>query len=275
MCQSKNCYEICINKDFLLSKKLWEEVEQIISQLSLKAKSGRPLLDTKRGLNGIYYLLKTGIQWKALPRCFGSSSAVHRLFQKLVKSSFFEKLWMNELANYDKVHGLNLDKQAMDCAHKKSPLAGCEKTGKSPVDRGKLGSKLSVLSDAKGIIIGLAVGSGNQHDSTLFIDTLRSIPKFLNQPRHKEMNLDSAYDSEQIRTILFNFNYLAKISPNRRNRKQPLPNPLGYSRWFIEPVHSWLNRFRAVFIRYSKYASNYLALTQFAAATCVSNKILV
>ena len=135
--------------------------------------------------------------------------------------------------------------------------------------------KLSVLSDEKGIIIGLAVGSGNQHDSTLFIDTLRSIPKFLNQPQHKEMNLDSAYDSEEIRTVLFNLNYLAKISPNRRNRKKPLPNPLGYSRWFIEPVHSWLNRFRAIFVRYSKHAANYLALTQFATATCVSNKILV
>jgi putative transposase len=275
MCRTKNCYEICIDKAFLLSKKLERDTEQIVSQLSLKAKNGRPPLDLKRGLNGIYYLLKTGVQWNALPRCFGSSSAVHRLFQKLVSIGFFEKLWTSELAHYDKVHGLNLDKQAMDCAHKKSPLAGCEKTGKSPVDRGKLGSKLSVVSDAKGIIIGLAVGAGNQHDSKLFIDTLKSIPKFLNQPRHKEMNLDSAYDSEQVRIILFNFNYLAKIAPNRRNRKQPLPNPLGYSRWFIEPVHSWLNRFRAVFVRYSKRASNYLGLTQFAAATSISNKILV
>lgn len=275
MCQTQNCYEICINKDFLLSQQQEKVAEEILSQLSLKAKNGRPCLDAKRGLNGIYYVLKTGVQWKALPRCFGSSSAVHRLFQKLVKLGFFEKIWTNELTHYDKVHGLNLHKQAMDCAHKKSPLAGCEKTGKSPVDRGKLGSKLSVLSDAKGIVIGLAVGSGNQHDSTLFIDTLRSIPKFLKQPRRKEMNLDSAYDSEQIRTILFNFNYLAKISPNKRNRKEPLPNPLGYSRWFIEPVHSWLNRFRAVFIRYSKYACNYLALTQFATAISISNKILV
>lgn len=275
MRKTKKCYETCINKSFLLSSALWKEAEEIISQLSLNAKTGRPLLDMKRGLSGIYYLLKTGVQWKAIPNCFGSASAIHRLFQKLVALKFFEKLWTNELANYDKVHGLNLDKQAMDCSHKKSPISGCEKVGKSPVDRGKLGSKLSVLSDAKGIIIGLAVGSGNQHDSTLFIDTLRSIPKFLNQPQRKEMNLDSAYDSEQIRTVLFNFNYLAKISPNRRNFKKSLPNPLGYSRWFIEPVHSWLNRFRAIFVRYSKYAVNYLALTQFATATCISKKILV
>jgi putative transposase len=275
MCHTKNCYETCINKSFLLTKRLWKDAEEIITKLSLNAKTGRPLLNIKRALNGIYYLLKTGIQWKALPRCFGSTSAVHRLFQRLVKLDFFQQLWTNELINYDKIHGLNLGKQAMDCAHKKNPISGCEKSGRSPVDRGKLGSKLSVLSESKGVIIGLAVGSGNQHDSTLFIDTLRSVPKILKQPFQKEMHLDSAYDSQEVRTILFNFYYVPKIAPNQRNRKVPLSNPLGYSRWFIEPVHSWMNRFRAVFVRYSKYSSNYLALAQFAAATITSNKILV
>jgi len=275
MCHTKNCYKNCINKGFLLPNRLCIESEEIISKLSLKAKTGRPLLNIKRALNGIYYLLKTGIPWKALPRCFGSSSAVHRIFQRLVALGFFQQLWANELIDYDKIHGLNLAKQAMDCAHKKNPIAGCEKSGKSPVDRGKLGSKLSVLSESNGVIIGLAVGSGNQHDSTLFFDTLKSIPKILKQPSRKEMHLDSAYDSQEVRTILFNFYYVPKISLNRRNRKIPLPNPLGYSRWFIEPVHSWMNRFRAVFVRYSKSSSNYLALAQFAAAIIISNKILV
>jgi putative transposase len=275
MCHTKNCYENCINPSFLLSKQLWKRAQNIITQLPLDSTTGRPSIDKKRGLNGIYYILKTGIQWKALPRCFGSASAVHRLFQKLVELGFFKILWTDLLMKYDKIHGLNLDKQAMDCAQKKSPLAGCEKSGKSPVDRGKLGSKLSVLSESKGIIIGLAVGSGNQHDSTLFLETLRSVPKELKQPFKKEMNLDSAYDSEIVRTILFNFYYVPKIAPNRRNKKQPPSNPLGYSRWFIEPVHSWMNRFRAVFIRYTKYADNYLAQAQFASAAIISNKILV
>ena len=150
-----------------MPKRLWKDIEEIVSQLPLKAKTGRPSLDVKRALNGIYYLLKTGIHWKALPRCFGSTSALHRFFQILVQLNFFEKLWHAELKNYEKIHGLNLEIQAMDCAHKKSPL-GCEKTGKSPVDRRKLGSKISALSESNGIVIGLAIGSSNQHDSTLF-----------------------------------------------------------------------------------------------------------
>ena len=271
MCHTKKCYETCINKDFLISKILWNDVEEIISQLSLNAKTGRPSLNIKRMMNGIYFILMTGIQWNALPRCFGSKSAVHRFFQKLIQGSFFEKLWVKELEKYDKKHGLKLDKQAMDTAHRKSPLGG-EKSGQSPVDRRKLGSKLSVLSEANGIPIGIAVGSSNQHDSTLFLDTLKSIPKSIQQPMYKEMHLDSAYDSENIKTALFNFYYIAKIAPNQRNSKQAKPNPLGYSRWFIEPVHSWMNRFRGIFVRYSKLASNYLGLAQFSASCIIFNK---
>jgi len=275
MCHTKNCYEICINNNFLIPKKLWNNVEEIISKLPLKAKTGRPSLNLKRGINGIYYLLKTGIHWKALPRCFGSTSAVHRLFQSLIQLNFFQQLWYNELKFYNQIHGLNLERQAIDCSHKKSPLAGCEKTGKSPVDRRKLGSKISVLSESKGVVIGLAIGSSNQHDSTLFLETLLSVPKFLQQPRYKEMNLDSAYDSTEVRTILFNWSYVPKIALNQRRKSVRPPNPLGYCRWFIEPVHSWMNRFRSIYVRYCKYVRNYLGLAQFTVAINIFNKIRV
>lgn len=272
MCHTKNCYKTCINKSFLISKKLWNHVEKIITELSLNAKTGRPQLDSERAINGIYYLLRTGIHWKAIPRCFGSTSAIHRFFQKLVSVNFFQKLWFEELRIYDKKHGLKLEKQAMDCAHRKSPL-GCEKSGHSPVDRRKLGSKISVVSEEKGIVIGLAIGSGNQHDSTLFIETMRSIPNFLDQPKYKEMNLDCAYDAESVKTCLFNLYYVPKISPNQRRKKARPPNPLGYSRWFIEPVHAWMNKFRSIFVRYTKSSKNYLAYAQFAVAVIIFKKI--
>jgi putative transposase len=274
MCLNKNRYEDCISKDFLIPEFLWLDIQKVAEKLILKAPTGRPSIDLKCSINGIYFLLKTGIQWKALPRCFGSSSAIHRLFQKLIQLDFFKKLWAYELQKYDSLHGLDLSKQALDCAHRKSPL-GCEKTGNSPVDRRKLGTKLSAVSDSKGIVIGLAIGSSNEHDSKLLLETLLSIPKSLNQPAYKEINLDSAYDSASCRVILFNFYYVPKIAPNKRRKKVKPPNPLGYSRWFIEPVHAWMNKFRAIFVRYCKYAKNYLSLAQFAVATLTFKKIRV
>jgi putative transposase len=272
---TKNCYQTCINKKFLIPNQLWKDCERIVTKLPLNATTGRPRLDIKRGINGIYYLLKTGVHWNALPRCFGSSSAVHRLLQDLAELGFFKELWTDEINHYNQIHGLNLEKVALDCAHKKSPIAGSEKTGKSPVDRRKLGSKISAISESKGVIIGLAIGASNQHDSTLFLETLLSIPQSLKQPYYKEMHLDSAYDSENVRTILFNWSYVPKIAPNKRRKAVRPPNPLGYCRWFIEPVHAWMNKFRSIYVRYCKKVKNYLALSQFAAATINFNKIRV
>lgn len=269
-----NCYKNCIEKNALMPDAIVAEAKDILSQLPVKLKLGRPSLDQERMLQGIYYLLKNGIPWKALPRCFGSASAIHRFFQKLVRVGFFKILWTMEIEKYDQIHGLNLSMQAMDSSHRKSPL-GNQKTGNNPVDRRKQGTKLSVLSERNGIILGMAVGASNQHDSKLFFETLESVTTSIQQPYYKEMYLDSAYDSEEIKTILFNRYYVPKIAPNQRRRRVKRSNPLGYCRWFIEPVHSWMNRFRSIFVRYCKYAANYLALAQFAVAAIISNKIRI
>ena len=51
-----------------------------------------------------------------------------------------------------------------------------KKTGKNPTDRGKLGVKRSVLTDGRGMPIGVAVAGANVHDQRLVEATLDSIP---------------------------------------------------------------------------------------------------
>lgn len=272
MCEVKNCYQTCIRKEFLLDEKMLKHAKEIVIKLKIKSSFGRPPIDFVAGLNCIYYLLKTGIQWKALPRCFGSSSAVHRFFQKLRAAKFFEILWHKELQEYDAICGLNLEIQAGDCAHIKAPL-GQEKTGKSPVDRRKLGTKRSIIVDKNGVAIGCALGGGNQHDSKLFEASIRSIPTCIKQPFNKEMHLDSAYDSKSIRVVLFNYGYVPKITKNKRNSKMPVPVKTEKKRWVVESAHSWMNRFRRLLIRFEKRAENYLALMQFALSITTCRKI--
>lgn len=269
-----NCYKTCINKDFLLNERLLLHAQEILTKLNIKSSVGRPSIDLVRGLNGIYYLLQTGVIWKALPRCFGSCSAVHRLFQKLRKAGFFEKLWHKELQEYDAKYSLDLEVQAGDCSHIKAPL-GQEKTGKSPVDRKKLGTKRSIIVEKRGIVIGAALGAGNRHDSKLFEESIRSIPPFVKRPRYQEMHLDRAYDSKHIQVILFNFYYVPRISKNRRNSKSVVTQKIEKNRWIVESAHSWMNRFRRLLIRFEKLASNYFALMQFSFSITIFNKIRI
>jgi putative transposase len=274
MCETKNCFEKCINKAFLLDEQLLKDAQEIVANLPIKATTGRPPIDFFQAINGIYYLLKTGMQWQALPKCFGSVSAVHRYFQKLIALDFFEKMWHHELQEYDLKHGLKLEIQAGDCAHIKAPL-GQEKTGKSPVDRRKLGTKRSIIVEQNGIIIGCALGAGNQHDSKLFDASIQSIPKSIRMPYYKEMHLDSAYDSKFIHMVLFNAYYVPKVSQNKRNSKKAVIRKSEKKRWIVESSHSWMNRFRRLLIRFEKLAKNYLALMQFAFSIITSKKIRV
>jgi len=48
-------------------------------------------------MDGIFYVLRTGCQWEALPREFGSGSTVHRYFQEWTEQGVFGKAWRRML----------------------------------------------------------------------------------------------------------------------------------------------------------------------------------
>jgi putative transposase len=125
--------------------------------------------------NGIFYLLRTGCQWKALPPQFGAPSTVHRYFQEWARRRVFHRFWKKCLQIYDARRGIGWRWQALDGATTKAPLGG-EKTGKNPTDRGKLGVKRSVVTDSRGVPLGIALAGANTHDAKLLRATLKSIP---------------------------------------------------------------------------------------------------
>jgi transposase len=43
-----------------------------------KPEGGRHPMEQRKVLEAIFFVLRTGIQWKALPKTFGASRAVHR-----------------------------------------------------------------------------------------------------------------------------------------------------------------------------------------------------
>ena len=78
----------------------------------------------------------------------------------------FLELWQVGLERYDELQGLDWSWLSMDGALTKAPLGG-EKTGPNPTDRGKSGVKRSLLTEAQGIPVGLAVDGANRHDMKL------------------------------------------------------------------------------------------------------------
>jgi len=86
--------------------------------------------------SAIVYVLRTGCQWKALPREFGRASAVHLHFQKRQRAGFFLRLWQAGLAEQDEMEAIAWNWQSIDGAMHKAPLA-TECVGPNPNGSGE------------------------------------------------------------------------------------------------------------------------------------------
>ena len=107
-----------------VSDELWERVEPRLPRYRKSKVGGRPRADPRQVLDGILYVLRTGCQWKAVPREFGSSSTLHQYFQEWTEKGVFFRLWKQALWEYDALEGIDWGWQSLDGAMTKAPLGG-------------------------------------------------------------------------------------------------------------------------------------------------------
>ena len=114
-------------------------------------------------------------QWKALDATdLVPGSTAHDRFQEWVKAGVFLKLWQLGVERFDELKGIDWEWLSMDGAITKAPLGG-EDTGRNPTERGKQGTKRSLLTEGHGVPIGLAVEGANRHDMKLGRETIENI----------------------------------------------------------------------------------------------------
>jgi len=65
-----------------VSDELWEQVSALLPVAPSHAKGGRPRMADRAAFVALVYVLRTGIQWNALPRELGAGSTVHDRFQQ-------------------------------------------------------------------------------------------------------------------------------------------------------------------------------------------------
>jgi transposase len=128
-----------------VSDEFWKRVELLIpvrerepvKTFQRKPGGGRKAMASRCVFEGIVFVLRTGCQWKALPKeRFGSASSIHKYFRQWLKAGFFLNLWRAGLAEYDDMEGIAWKWQSVDGAMIKAPLAQ-DAVGPNPTDRGK------------------------------------------------------------------------------------------------------------------------------------------
>jgi putative transposase len=273
-------------KPWTVSEEFWEKVQPLIPPAPSRTRGGRPRMSERKAFEAMIYVLRTGIQWNALPRELGASSTVHERFQEWERAGFFERLWQVGLAEYEEMEGVEWEWQALDGVMTKAPL-GKDATGKNPTDRAKMGTKRSLLTDGAGIPLAVVVDGANRHDSKLLAATLDGIvvarpvsgelQASRQQPQH--LCLDAGYDSERAREEALSRGYEPHIRPSsgKEEEEGEKVHQRGAKarRWVVERTHSWLNRSRRLLVRWEKKAENYLAFVHLACAQLIFSKLSV
>lgn len=132
-----------------------------------------------------------------------SATTIRTRRDEWIDAGVFDALEQACLEAYDRMIGLDLSNLAVDGCVVKAPCGG-EAAGRSPVDRGKQGTKRSVLVECgHGIPIGCVIAGANCNDSPLLAPTLEKLGRFeFRLPEQITVHLDAGYDSKKTRELL-------------------------------------------------------------------------
>lgn len=257
---------------------LWSLIAPILGPEKSPGTRGRRPTAFRLVFDAIVYVLRTGCQWHALPRQeYAPASTIHGVYRKWVEAGVFEQAWLVLLNYYDQKLGIDWKWQSLDGAMTKAPLGGDE-TGPSPVDRGKSGTKRSLLTDRRGAPLSVVVTAANTHDKTVTLETLDGImvqrpEKMIYRIHH--LCLDKGYDYADVIAGVLARDYILHLKKRGEDdhlvdgaKKHPA------RRWVVERTHSWMNRFRRLLIRWEKKVENYKAMLHLACVLILYRLVL-
>ncbi len=248
---------------------LWAQVEPSILEVAPPKPRGRKRANPRQMLNGVIFRLRSGCQWNKLPKELGDDSTIHRTFQLWVKEKLFSRIWAVLVERCEEMDGVDWEWQAADASMGKARLGGDE-IGPNPTDRGKAGTKRSLLVEAKGGPLSVVVAGANVHDTKLLQATLEAIVVARPEPRAERpqnLCLDKGYDNPTGHRAAAAHGFQAHI---RRIGEEKLDasgqKRYPARRWVVERTLAWLSKCRAILVRYDKKAANFLGLLQLACA---------
>ena len=198
---------------------------------------------------------------------FPDDSSVHRTFQRWVRRGVLERIWAVLAEACEELGGLDWQWQAADAAMGKARMGG-DSIGKNPTDRGKNGTKRSILVEATGGPLAVVIEGANRHDTKMLEATIEAIVVERPEPTEQEpqhLCLDKGYDNPTGKEAVEKHSYtphIRKIGEEKLDEKKEKSHPA--RRWVVERTLAWLSKCRAILVRYEKKGSNYLGLIQIA-----------
>ena len=242
------------------------EWAQIAPYFPTAQKTGRPRQYSWRAiLNGIFYGVKNGCVWRALPHDLPPWTTVYGYFRRLTQSQRWEEV--NRLLGQrvrQQAHKSTLPSLLiLDCQSAKSAEGG-EQRG---FDGGKRvsGRKRVLMTDSLGLILLAQVRAANVQDvhaGRQILETLSQKPEQLH--RLQKIIADGGFRGDLVEWVWQQLHVILEIVLQLGDHKgfQVLPK-----RWIIERTNAWMSRNRRLARDYEHCVSSseaflYIAMTR-------------
>jgi transposase len=209
----------------------------------------------KRFVEAIFWMARTGAQWRELPEIYGKWNSVFSRFNSWTKKYIWDLL-LTFCAKDSDLEYVMIDATIVR-AHACS--AGYKKQNSEGLGRSKGGftSKIHATVDALGNPLKFIITPGQQSDITQANFLLKDVV-------NSYVLADKGYDSSDLRLKIIEQNCIPVI-PSRSNSR----NPYQYDKYVykerhaIECLFSKMKHFRRVFSRFYKSMRNFSAFLSF------------
>ncbi|MDC2948804.1 IS5 family transposase [Streptomyces heilongjiangensis] len=255
----------------LVPDELWELFERVVPPAPSRPQGGgRRRYGDREVLAAIIFVATSGCTWRQLPPSFGPSGpTAHRRFTEWSKARVWATLHRLVLDELGSRGELDWSRCAIDSVNTRALKRG-DLTGPNPVDRGKKGSKIHLITERTGLPLSIGISGANPHDSQALEPLVRGIPPIRSRrgPRRRRpatRHADKGYDSGHPRR------WLRKRGIRHRIARKGIESStrLGRHRWTIERTMSWLAGCRRLHRRHERKAEHFLAFTAIACSlTC-------
>jgi len=223
---------------------VWEQVRVLLPDRADSHPLGchRPRTADRLVFDKLVQVVVFGVGYRLIAEPGCSATTLRRRRDEWITAGVMGRLERIVRDGYDRMIGLQLANIAVDGCITKSPCGG-EVAGRSPVDRGKQGTKRSIVVDAVGIPLGVISARANDHDSPLLAPTLDTLDKIGPLPDVVRVHLDAGYDSGKTREELAHRGLDGIIA----HKGEAAPLQVG-GRWPVERTNAWHNHYRKLLV---------------------------
>lgn len=251
-------------------------------------KAGHPWKPHRPIINGILFVLHTGIQWEDLPAEFGKYKTVYNRFRRWVKSGLWQRIFealINRLLKAGKidfelwcVDGTVIRAHRVASGAAREGLSMQKNADKQALGRSRGGysTKLHFLTDGQGIPLSVTATPGQRNEAPEFENVMEAslINTFRKANRPTALAADKAYSSKAIRDYITKMD-IEQVIPTRSNEteNEDFDKSKYKKRNIVERAIGWLKEHRRIATRYEKNVENYIAMIQLAIARMIIKRI--